>query len=123
MDKLLCSKAKRNGSYLSEEAAATEAEFQRVYDDALSKLYELAAVDEQLQDELSQKREPTPHDDFDIPPFECEVQRHVFHDSTQGRKSEQFMHVHAFEVQHMKMPYWGISGWSVPTAGNRVTKD
>ena len=73
---------------LSEEAAATEAEFQRHYDDALSKLYELAVDNEQLRDELSKSREPTPHDDFDIPPFECEVQRHVFHDCIQGRKTE-----------------------------------
>ena len=72
MDKLLSSKAKRNGSYLSEAAAATEAEFQRLYDDALSKLYELAADNEQLRDELSQKHAPMAKND-ELPAFQCEV--------------------------------------------------
>ena len=58
----------------SAEAAATEAEFQRRYDEAWTKVYELAAKDETVRAELSKmndERKAVKNDE--IPPFNCEV--------------------------------------------------
>ena len=57
----------------SAEAAATEAEFQRRYDEAWSKVYELAAKDENMQVELNKMNEPKAVKNDEIPPFDCEV--------------------------------------------------